>query len=807
VDQAPVTHCVRQAVFALGLAAFAMTSHLDAQGPATWVQAPTFQQNGMSIRMPRSRPISRDSKLWLTIDTRWAHNYGYRPVEVTVNSSKPTTADHLITIRLYSSGWNWYGGELSVEQDFELPMGKTSVTTTVTCPRYRVDSQFVWWDVWVDGVKDDDLSMEKNDARTMGIMGGFAQGAQLGVSCLVVNPSGPGFGRGTRTLTSPNSMEFNVLSMGVAELPQRWIDYTCFDVLAIDSKLLQNLSQTNPDAFAALRRWVAAGGQLWACGLGPKFEELADLTKLFQLRPSIVRLSEEGVGDGLTVAEDNDAATAGWRPVIFRNGNPEGEALSFMNVDTGEIRTERDPQIIAQLQSDPSFVPTEQQFNPMISDENTGRRRRGPRENDSSRWFVEQGLGLGTVRAIRGANFLTNFLQGQFVSTVTPMGTVVESMGMNGEQIAAMGPRGPRGTAEGLDLNMRSTKRWDQRHGMTPGNANFEFANLLVPGVGLAPVTEFRVLITLFVLLIGPGNYWLLKRFKRLHLLVLTVPVAALLTTLSLFAYAVISDGFGTSVRAHSLTALDQRTGEAATWARLSFYSGLAPGEGLTMPNDVAVYPIVPGWNEGNVDANLGIERDLVWEGNEAKMTRGWLRSRTPTQFLTVRSRKSPRMLELATTTEGKVRATNNLGSKLEFVLVFDDKGNLFLGENLATDGRAFLQPIERRDAIRRWRDIVTNNQPEAPAELAAPDSDFMMLQRREQMRMYRRSGIQYGEQRLSTNLVSEMLDELAGLSNQPALNLPPRSYLAVAERGPEVELGMSGAEEEASFHVIVGQW
>ena len=35
---------------------------------------------------------------------------------------------------------------------------------------------------------------------------------------------------------------------------------------------------------------------------------------------------------------------------------------------------------------------------------------------------------------------------------------------------------------------------------MTPDDANLDFAKLLVPGVGLAPVTEFRVLITLFVL-------------------------------------------------------------------------------------------------------------------------------------------------------------------------------------------------------------------------------------------------------------------------------------------------------------------
>jgi hypothetical protein len=36
---------------------------------------------------------------------------------------------------------------------------------------------------------------------------------------------------------------------------------------------------------------------------------------------------------------------------------------------------------------------------------------------------------------------------------------------------------------------------------------------------------------------------------------------------------------------------------------------------------------------------------------------------------------------------------------------------------------------------------------------------------------------------------------------------LPARSYIAVTETGPEVTIGMDGADEEDSFHVIVGQW
>jgi hypothetical protein len=153
------------------------------------------------------------------------------------------------------------------------------------------------------------------------------------------------------------------------------------------------------------------------------------------------------------------------------------------------------------------------------------------------------------------------------------------------------------------------------------------------------------------------------------------------------------------------------------------------------------------------------------------------------------------------------MQATNKLGSHIELVLAIDADGRWFVGESLAPELRAALQPIERVDAIRRLRETVMAHQPETPAALAAPDSDFMLMQQRQQRRQFRRAGFQYSNERLSMNLVNEALAALAGLSNKPALGLPPRSYIAVTETGPEVAIGMEGVKEEDSFHVIVGQY
>ncbi len=192
------------------------------------------------------------------------------------------------------------------------------------------------------------------------------------------------------------------------------------------------------------------------------------------------------------------------------------------------------------------------------------------------------------------------------------------------------------------------------------------------------------MLITLFVVLIGPFNYWILKRYKRLQLLVLTVPLSAGVATVALFAYAIVSDGFATKVRVRSYTTIDQRRGEAACWARMSYYAGLAPGKGLTMPADLVMYPILPNWGNDN----WGMNRGMIWNENAQELIRGWLTSRTPTQYLMVRSRETPYRLDV-TSGNGKMQITNRLGTRIESLLVLDDAGKFFSGKGLDSESRS----------------------------------------------------------------------------------------------------------------------
>ena len=100
---------------------------------------------------------------------------------------------------------------------------------------------------------------------------------------------------------------------------------------------------------------------------------------------------------------------------------------------------------------------------------------------------------------------------------------------------------------------------WMQRHGIAPDLGTEEFFNFMNPGIGGVPVYGFMILITAFAVLIGPVNYFYLRRKRMLWLLLVTVPATALVTSVLLVGYSVAAHGFSIRSRIRSLTVLDQK--------------------------------------------------------------------------------------------------------------------------------------------------------------------------------------------------------------------------------------------------------
>lgn len=696
------------------------------------------QQRSRGSLPPRT---SKKTGLLIRLDTRWCEGYGYRPVRFVIESPKPATVDRTIALSLSVHDWRHYDHAVEVSQSVVLPAGATSVTTTLAVPQLH-SWRSISWRVSVDGVFDEEISSGKREV----IAHPPRQGATFVIlskaprqAATVRTAFDP---RNQRTVTGDGSEpDFDGYTLEEVRqpLPDRWLLYTTLDVVRLTVDQLTATAAEQPTTFAALRRWVEAGGTLWIENAGEGFrggEEVSPLLE-FDTRPQFLT-------DAEAAGPLADLPQWRWVNLYWRDRN-EGMDFGDDPIAPGSRRRQR------------SGVTTSQNL------------------------FAEASLGLGVVALFEGT--------------------------WEQARRAAPGRR-----AEAAFVRHWTRRSWPQRHGLLPDAANTDFSNLLIPEVGLAPVMEFRVLITLFVLVVGPVNFWLLSRRQRGHLMVLTVPAMAALLTLCLFAYAILSDGFGVQLRTRGVTLLDQRAGEQTTWSRNCYYAGLAPSGGMVFPASAAVYPILPGWEEIATDATLR-SRTAEWSpapgrGVEQRLRRGWLTSRESTQMLVVDAASTPAKIEF-TQRGDRLLATNTLGGDIELLVVIDGAGNHWLCESAGEGETTPLGSLSKAEAVAKLRDLVTANQPTLPAGMEAASRNPMLSQQRRQLRrrLRRELGMDYAEISLGDNLMNETLERLIGLDGSPPLALPPRSYVAICPQTVITSVGLNGAKHCESLHVVIGRW
>ncbi len=514
----------------------------------------------------------------------------------------------------------------------------------------------------------------------------------------------------------------DVSKMLASDMPTRWIDYSGLNTVVLSSQLANQLQPKYPARLEALLRWARTGGNLLIHDVGDRWEGLPELEKTLGLAATT-----EGGSNSASGAELQDH---GWQ--YFRapkTGSDEsrldyGGWFQFRNY--AQLAFER----IGRNHSNRAELP-----------------------------IAMQSYGMGTIF------------------------TLCDSLHKFGKQEQSNRSR------HAMNLWFRALQEhygWQERHGFNPGTANVEFNNWLIPGVGIAPVTEFQVLISFFVIAIGPVNYWLLRRWKRLPLFLLTVPLSAILVTLLLFAYGLLADGIGLRARARSFTLLDQQTGEAVCWARTSYYAGMAPAGGMRFSVDTAVYPILPAWAQSRQLSRRykAQRRELLWTETEQQLPNGWLPSRTPTQFLTISARKSTKRLEVKNTDDG-LQVRNELGTLVKSLAAEDHEGNFYWTEQIEPGESVVLNPVPFSELVMNLRKIFSENQPEFPAGAQAQGTSS------------------FGPQ-LSSNLLETHLSTIVDPTNR---SLGNSTYVAITATGLEYDTGVSTAKEIASFHVVQGKW
>jgi hypothetical protein len=717
------------------------------------------------------------SGLKLEIDTTWIDGDGYRPVRVEATNwpPGPTPADRTFRIMLRPRSWDYGDAPQSVTFYLELPQGAAQARSTVSIPQHSGWSQLEV-QVYEDGLRLDDLSggfgipsnaNSYNWSETLpGILIIDVQAPgnqsarnsflgqrptetparlpdirQLASRFLLPQYYGGPANRPAismdaavsdlETLNLLNSLP-NVALLPPSELPVKWLDHTAFDVIFVSWQELRTLVRQHRDQWHAIRSWAETGPTLCVFGVELTPPALAELEEILNIAPT-------------TTSDSHADPQRGWSIPTRQSGSEQ----SIRGLE--EIYTRQ-----AQMMG--GVVPGSTAAGKTAEQTSTASPA-SPSEPEPP--YLLHSLGLGHVVACR---------------TPTPFAPSNQNLARLFNDLGVV------------------NWRWYQRHGFSQRRDNSAYWDLSVPGVGAAPIKSYLALITLFAIIIGPVNYVLLHRRRRLYLLLVTVPAGAGLVTVALLAYALVSDGLGVRARIRSFTEIDQRSGQAVAWARQSYYAGLAPSRGLTFPADVACYPI-----EQFAGDRRSRHRNLLWDDQQHLLS-GYLSSRSTAQFMVVQSQPSKLGLQIAAAADQSLppQVTNRLNTQLLKVFLRDAQGHYYGASDVSPEQVFQPQAVDKEQVIREIKSAWIAERPAFPLGF---DSSY-----------YKRG---FGRRYYYSNNVDQALPAAQfdigilerNLRQAAYSELTPCSYVAITGTAPELPLGSRAAREQASYHVVLGRW
>ena len=242
------------------------------------------------------------------------------------------------------------------------------------------------------------------------------------------------------------------------------------------------------------------------------------------------------------------------------------------------------------------------------------------------------------------------------------------------------------------------------RRGLEPLYGDDRFRRWLIAGVAEPPVYTFIGLLTLFVILVGPVAYRFTVRSGRGYLMFLIAPLAALVTTGTMFAYGIVSDGFGTVARVRQLTWIDGHSGDAGERIRGTYFAGIRPADGLRFPHRAEVLPSLESsasssWRgpESERMEMLGTARV---DASATRFSSSTLPARQQRQFVAHLPRSGLGVVRLiADESGGPPRLASTLAFALRDVIACDPAGTYWAAAELAADGETAVRQLDDRAA------------------------------------------------------------------------------------------------------------
>ncbi len=202
------------------------------------------------------------------------------------------------------------------------------------------------------------------------------------------------------------------------------------------------------------------------------------------------------------------------------------------------------------------------------------------------------------------------------------------------------------------------------------GSISTAFSHLALP-IPSIPLQWLFCVMLAFVLIVGPVNYFILKRNRREMLILLTTPVICLIFCLLVIGFISVHEGWFSRAKACGLTLLDQDRKLAATRALVSVYSPVTPRKGFQFEQD-------------DVLRIRGVGRLVMNVDQSQQMAPGLIQPRIPLNYSIDRVGMQREHLKI--NREGDtVSVVNGLGVRINALAVALPDGKVFVWE----------QPIE----------------------------------------------------------------------------------------------------------------
>jgi len=318
----------------------------------------------------------------------------------------------------------------------------------------------------------------------------------------------------------------------------------------------------------------------------------------------------------------------------------------------------------------------------------------------------------------------------------------------------------------------------------------------LIPGVSERPVTAFVVVITVFSLVIGPVNFWVVRRAGYPRAIMMTIPMVGMTTAAFFLTAYVLRDGLQTRGRIRSVTLLDQARSEAFSWSRQSTYAAFAPN-GFRVPQGTYVAPVL------SPSARYDVEIPFVLEQNgDTEIYRGrMIASRKLVQAVVGHVAQTDARLAVGRGTSDNIVVRNRLGCSVSGVVLRDTDGKWHLGQTVRPGARLELVCVSADRAtseLRRWY----ARWPTEPSSIITKYYSRRLISRL----LGRNTPSMTADTLLSERIVPFLIEQpVERVLNRGELR--PGEYAALVESPPFVPIGVPSDQRTPDLELVIGQW